>query len=102
MLDVTSDEDWLRVVRTAVTNYGKLDVLVNNAGIGGRTTVDETCIEAWDRVMDVNTKGVFLGTKAAIGGGSIINISSIRRRPSSTPVTGYGSTWCIRNSWTAR
>ncbi len=82
-LDVTSEEDWLRVVYAAVTSYGKLDVLVNNAGISNRAVLEETSIEAWDRVMAVNAKGVFLGTKAAIpemrraGGGSIINISSI-------------------------
>jgi NAD(P)-dependent dehydrogenase (short-subunit alcohol dehydrogenase family) len=82
-LDVTSEEDWLRVVCAAVASYGKLDVLVNNAGISNRAVLEETSIEAWDRVMAVNAKGVFLGTKAVIpemrraGGGSIINISSI-------------------------
>jgi NAD(P)-dependent dehydrogenase (short-subunit alcohol dehydrogenase family) len=82
-LDVTCEEDWLRVVQAAVASYGKLDVLVNNAGISNRARLEETSIEAWDRVMAVNAKGVFLGTKAAIpamrkaGGGSIVNISSI-------------------------
>ena len=62
--------------------YGKLDVLVNNAGIGGPGRVEDTTLEAWNRVMAVNAAGVFLGTRAAIpamraaGGGSIINISS--------------------------
>ncbi len=82
-LDVTSEENWQSVVRAAVASYGKLDVLINNAGISGRTGVEETSIDSWDRVMEVNAKGVFLGTRAAIpemrraGGGSIINISSI-------------------------
>jgi NAD(P)-dependent dehydrogenase (short-subunit alcohol dehydrogenase family) len=82
-LDVTSEEDWLRIVQAAVASYGKLDVLVNNAGISNRAGLEEISIETWDRVMAVNAKGVFLGTKAAIpemrkaGGGSIINISSI-------------------------
>jgi haloacetate dehalogenase len=71
-----------RAVETAVTTYGKLDVLVNNAGIVIRKGIEETSEAEWDRIMAVNAKGVFLGTKAAIpamrqaGGGSIINISS--------------------------
>ena len=82
-LDVTSEAGWAAAVQAAVSKYGKLDVLVNNAGISSRTGVEETPVESWDQVMDVNAKGVFLGTKAAIpemrkaGGGSIINISSI-------------------------
>ena len=66
----------------ATGRYGKLDILVNNAGIGGGGKIEETTLDEWQRVMDVNSKGVFLGTKAAIpamraaGGGSIINISS--------------------------
>ena len=82
-LDVTSEENWQQVIDATVATYGKLDVVVNNAGISGRSAVAETDVETWDRVMEVNGKGVFLGTKAAIpelrkaGGGSIINISSI-------------------------
>ena len=81
-LDVTREDDWSRAVALAVERYGALNVLVNNAGIGGSSRVEDTTIEAWDRVMDVNAKGVFLGTRAAIpalrraGGGSIVNIAS--------------------------
>ena len=82
-LDVTSETDWAAAVQEAVTRYGKLDVLVNNAGVSARGSIEETSVEDWDRVMDINAKGVFLGTRTAIpemrkaGGGSIINISSI-------------------------
>ncbi len=82
-LDVTDEDSWQQVIDATVSTYGKLDVVVNNAGISGRAAVEETEEETWDRVMDVNGKGVFLGTKLAIpelrraGGGSIINISSI-------------------------
>jgi NAD(P)-dependent dehydrogenase (short-subunit alcohol dehydrogenase family) len=81
-LDVTREADWQKAVESTVQRFGKLDVLVNNAGISGRGRVEDTPVEEWDRVMDVNAKGVFLGTKVAIpamrqgGGGSIINISS--------------------------
>ena len=82
-LDVTDSENWKQAVQTAVTRFGKLDILVNNAGIAVWGTNDDTTEEIWDTVMDVNAKGVFLGTKHVIpemqksGGGSIINISSI-------------------------
>ena len=82
-LDVTQENDWTRAVDLAVSRYGKLDILVNNAGISSRSFTDDTSIDGWDRIMEVNSKGVFLGTRAAVpkmleaGGGSIINISSI-------------------------
>jgi len=82
-LDVTSEGNWRDVVATTVARFGKLDILVNNAGIFRTERVEDTSEESWDQVMDVNAKGVFLGTKHAIpemrkvGGGSIINISSI-------------------------
>ena len=82
-LDVTSDDDWQRAVETAEQRFGKVDVLVNNAAIVLRKDIEETTGEDWDNIMEINAKGVFLGTKAVIpamrraGGGSIINISSI-------------------------
>ena len=81
-LDVTKEADWRSAVDIAVSRYGKLDILVNNAGILIRKGLEETTVEDWDRIMAVNAKGVFLGTKQAIpamrsaGGGSIVNISS--------------------------
>ena len=82
-LDVTRAADWAGAVSAAVQRFGKLDILVNNAAIFPTGGVEETDSRLWDQVMDVNAKGVFLGTKAAIpemrkaGGGSIINISSV-------------------------
>ena len=82
-LDVTSESEWNAAVKESVNSYGKLDILVNTAGISIGKNVEETTLEEWDLVQDVNSKGVFLGTKAAIpamrasGGGSIVNISSI-------------------------
>ena len=81
-LNVTRQQDWQRAVQTAEAQYGKLDILVNNAGIAMRGTIEETSEDDWDRLMAINMKGVFLGTKCALpamrraGGGSIINISS--------------------------
>ena len=82
-LDVTSEADWEAAVGEAVTRYGKLDILVNNAGISLRHQGMDIPSDDWDQIMEVNVKGVFLGTKYAIpemkraGGGSIVNISSI-------------------------
>ena len=81
-LDVTSEDEWRAAIALALARYGKLDVLVNNAGVGATSMIEDTSEAEWDRVMDINAKGVFLGTKHAIpemrraGGGSIINISS--------------------------
>ena len=97
-LDVTSEADWNDAVRTAVESYGKLDILINNAGILIRANVEDTTEEDWDRIMDINAKGVFLGTKAAIpamrdaGGGSIINISSVAGLQGSPQSAAYSST----------
>lgn len=82
-LDVTDEDSWREAVGTAVSRFGKVDILVNNAGIASWNAGDDATVEEWDRIMEINAKGVFLGTKAVIpamraaGGGSIINISSI-------------------------
>jgi cyclopentanol dehydrogenase len=83
-LDVTSEADWQAAVGRAIERYGRLDVLVNNAGVGPAPAPLEQCtVQAWDRIMAVNARGVFLGTRHAIppmraaGGGSIVNVSSI-------------------------
>tara|TARA_B100001123_G_scaffold421136_1_gene528353 strand:- start:176 stop:937 length:762 start_codon:yes stop_codon:yes gene_type:complete len=82
-LDVSLEEDWIKVVDLAIAEYGKLDILVNNAGILLMKGVEDTSNEEWDNIQNINSKGVFLGSKTVIpamrksGGGSIINISSI-------------------------
>ena len=94
-LDVTSEDEWREAVAETVARYGRLDVLVNNAGIWRGGTVEETSVEEWDLIMDVNARGVFLGTKVAIaemrkaGGGSIINISSTAGLVGSPRSTAY-------------
>lgn len=81
-LDVTSEESWRAAVATAERLYGKLNVLVNNAGIYIRKRIEESTEDDLDQILAVNVKGVFLGTKQALpamrraGGGSIVNISS--------------------------
>ena len=82
-LDVSSEEDWSRTVDLSMREYGKLDILVNNAGILLMKGLEETSGQEWDNIQNINSKGVFLGSKTVIpamresGGGSIVNISSI-------------------------
>ena len=78
--DVTSESDWSAVVAAAVDQFGRVDVLVNNAGIAHTGRINETSLEDWQRVMNINATGPFLGIKAVTpamrsGGGSIVNIS---------------------------
>jgi NAD(P)-dependent dehydrogenase (short-subunit alcohol dehydrogenase family) len=82
-LDVSSEPEWKATVDAAIAEYGRLDILVNDAGLSGSAVEDLFDTAAWDRLMAVNARGVFLGMKFAIpimkaqGGGSIVNISSI-------------------------
>ena len=81
-LDVRNMSEWNTAVETAIRTFGKLDILVNNAGVTSRMMLLDTPEEDWDRVLDINSKGTFLGIKATVpamresGGGSIVNISS--------------------------
>ncbi len=81
--NVALDEDWERVIQLALDKFGRVDILVNNAGISTELNLVNTSIPQWDKVIDVNLKGTFLGMRHVIplmenqGGGSIINISSI-------------------------
>jgi NAD(P)-dependent dehydrogenase (short-subunit alcohol dehydrogenase family) len=84
-LDVSQAADWQNAIETTVKTYGKLTILVNNAGIGlpDDRNIEKTSLDTWHKTIAVNQTGVFLGMKYAIpamrtaGGGSIVNISSI-------------------------
>jgi NAD(P)-dependent dehydrogenase (short-subunit alcohol dehydrogenase family) len=82
-LDVSNEAEWKATIDATLAEYGKLDILVNDAGLSGSAEQDLFDTAAWDRLMSVNARGVFLGMKFAIpimkaaGGGSIVNISSI-------------------------
>ncbi len=81
--DVTSEADWQAVVAKAVEELGSLDILVNNAGMGDIKPIEETTVDDWQRTVDIDQLGVFLGMKTAAealkksGHGSVINVSSI-------------------------
>ncbi|WP_436774628.1 glucose 1-dehydrogenase [Yinghuangia sp. YIM S09857] len=81
-LDVTSESDWQEAVRTAVSRFGGVNVLVNNAGVQPISLMADTTVEDFRRCLDINTVGQFIGIKAVTaamteaGGGSIVNISS--------------------------
>lgn len=84
--DVASEAGWQELLAEIVKRFGRLDVLVNNAGIFSSAPVDETTLESWQKVIDINLTGVFLGCKYAVrqmkqnpasSGGSIINLSSV-------------------------
>jgi 3(or 17)beta-hydroxysteroid dehydrogenase len=81
--DVSSETDWSTVLQKTLEEFGKLDVLVNNAGVILYKKIEDTSLSEWRWLMSINMDGVFLGTKFAIeamkksGGGSIINIASV-------------------------
>lgn len=82
-LDVTSEADWAATVKAAVDAYGKLDCLVNNAGISGSAAEDLDDTGTWNKLMEINSTGPFFGIKYCApemkktGAGAIVNISSI-------------------------
>jgi len=99
-LDVTSDEDWRSAVEVTVAEFGKLNVLFNNAGIFNGGQLQRYKRELWQEMLDVNLTGAFLGMRAsadaiiAAGGGSIINTSSIEGLRGTPWAHGYvASKW---------
>ena len=97
-LDVTQPENWDSAVATAVSEFGGLHVLVNNAGIINVGTIEDYALSEWQRILDINLTGVFLGIRAVVktmkeaGRGSIINISSIEGMAGTLACHGYTAT----------
>ena len=97
VLDVTSEDHWATAFAETMERFDRLDILVNNAGIFQRKELVDITADEWDRVLDVNAKGTFLGTKAAIpimqkgGGGSIVNLSSIAGIRGASGAAHYGA-----------
>ncbi|MDH3293389.1 MAG: glucose 1-dehydrogenase [Acidimicrobiia bacterium] len=120
-LDVTSEEEWMAVVAALMDRHERLDVLVNNAGIGIGASIVEMSLADWQRQQAVNLDGVFLGMKHCIppmrdtGGGSIINMSSVAGLRGYASLAGYCATKggvhlvskavameCAQNRWNVR
>ena len=94
-LDVTKESDWETVVDIITNKYKKLDILVNNAGITAAKSIEDTSLEEWRNIIEVNLDGVFIGTKACIpllrssDSASIINISSVLGITAAEMVSAY-------------
>ncbi|GJF09453.1 3-alpha-hydroxysteroid dehydrogenase [Mycolicibacterium cyprinidarum] len=102
-LDVTQADEWDSAVATAVNDFGKLNVLVNNAGTVALGMIGQFDMTKWQKVIDVNLTGTFLGMQASVeamkaaGGGSIINVSSIEGLRGAVMVHPYvASKWAVR------
>jgi 3alpha(or 20beta)-hydroxysteroid dehydrogenase len=95
-LDVSKLDDWTRAVDDVVAEHGRIDVLVNNAGlVGSYLALDEIELEDWHRVIDINQNGVFYGMRTVVPvmkrqrGGSIVNVSSIWGIVGASGVSAY-------------
>jgi 3alpha(or 20beta)-hydroxysteroid dehydrogenase len=102
-LDVTQPAEWAAAVELAVGEFGTYNVLVNNAGIVNGSTLQHFDLKRWQRILDVNLTGTFLGMQHAVepmmaaGGGSIINVSSIEGLRGTPWAHGYVATkWGVR------
>lgn len=102
-LDVTNEDEWAAAVAVTTNAFGKLNVLVNNAGIAEAAPLAELTLDSYRRVTEVNQTGVFLGMRAVVepmtaaGGGSILNISSIDGMIGMNHIISYvASKWAVR------
>jgi 3alpha(or 20beta)-hydroxysteroid dehydrogenase len=101
--DVTSEEDWQAVIEWALEQHGRIDVLLNNAGVFLAAPLADTTLEEFRRVMDVNVLGVFLGMRAVAPvmseqkAGSIVNVSSVAGLTGGPLLSAYAaSKWAVR------
>ena len=101
--DVTSEDDWAAVIAGIIEQHGRIEILVNNAGIFSMTAALDTSIEAWNQMVAINQTGVFLGIRdvgrvmCEQGSGSIINISSIAGLAGVGRAHAYAATkWAVR------
>tara|TARA_R110002110_G_scaffold70800_1_gene189487 strand:+ start:18336 stop:19154 length:819 start_codon:yes stop_codon:yes gene_type:complete len=96
-IDVTQPAEWETLVAQTVDRFGKLDILINNAGISHLAMTDPMSVDGWKTLMDVNANSVFYGTRAALpamitsGGGSIVNVSSLYGILGSPGHSGYNA-----------
>jgi 3(or 17)beta-hydroxysteroid dehydrogenase len=97
LLDVTREEHWIGVTDAVVAEFGRLDILVNSAGVALLRDIETTTLEEWRALMAVNLDGTFLGCKHAVrvmkqrGGGSIVNMSSVAGLIGSSNLAAYGA-----------
>ena len=101
--DVASEAGWARVVDTAVSTFGSVNVLVNNAAISRPLKLEDTDLPTYQHIIDVNQVGVFLGMRAVLepmkraGGGSIINVASVAGLQGTSTLFAYtASKWAVR------
>ncbi|WP_420333399.1 glucose 1-dehydrogenase [Roseibium sp.] len=101
--DVALEADWIRVVEQIEEQYGRIDVLVNNAGLFRVMGLEDTSLEAWEQLVAINQTGVFLGIRSVVpgmkrrGSGSIINLSSIAGLAATPRAPAYAATkWAVR------
>ena len=95
--DLRKEEQCRAVIRTGVETFGRLDILVNNAALVHRGTIDNTSVELWDTIFDVNLRAVFICCQEAVGamrkngGGSIVNIGSVNAYIGQTKLLAYSA-----------